>query len=110
MIKRNIFSSFNFITPKINSIIMVRKATVDVINEINETRNELNKLINRFKNLEDALKGLPSRNYVINIRKYLETIKNNYLKRFEDDMLKLRRKSEEAMRKHAEMLKKLQRV
>ena len=81
-------------------------AAVDVIEEIRKARDELNRLINRFKVLEDVLKGFPTRNYVIHIRKYLETLKNKYLKRFEDEMVKLRKKSMEARRKHEEEIRK----
>jgi len=81
-------------------------AAVDVIEEIRKTRNELDRLINRFKILENALSGFPTKNYVVNIRKYLETLKNKYLKKFEDEMVKLRKKSMEAKRKHEEEIRK----
>ncbi len=85
---------------------MARKATVDVINEIRQTREEFNRLINRFKNLEEVLRGFPTRSHVITIRKYVETLRDKYLKQFENEMLKLRKKTEEARRKHEEEIKK----
>lgn len=84
-----------------------RPTTSAIIMKIEETQKLMNELIKYYKNLEDILKGTPTRSYARNVRKYLERLKNDYLEDFKREMKRLRDKAKKAAKKREEEREKL---
>jgi hypothetical protein len=83
-----------------------RPTTTTIIMKIEETQKLMGTLIDYYKYLEDILKGTPTRKYAVDVRKYFERLKNNYLERFKHQMKILRDKAKKEEKKRIEEAKR----
>ena len=87
---------------------MERPSTHQIILKIEETQKIIDNLIKYYKALEKLLRGTPTAKYAKNVRQYLERLKKIYLEQFKNEMVKLNRKAEEAIREHEKAIRELQ--